>query len=164
MAQADTQSALPTLYRSLQSCHGFTLKSLSPELLAARDRLHGSNRLRFRDADQTRLPFSRTLWGHPIGLYPLFFTEMWERFGFYLMIAVLPLYLSDSQKGGFGWTDAMTAVLSAVITAWCISPPSLAVCWPIACSATGERLWPARFHDAWLPDARLAWAVRFTLA
>jgi dipeptide/tripeptide permease len=27
---------------------------------------------------------------HPRGLYVLFFTEMWERFGFYLMIGILP--------------------------------------------------------------------------
>lgn len=32
---------------------------------------------------------------HPKGLYPLFFTEMWERFSFYLMLNLLALYLSD---------------------------------------------------------------------
>ena len=30
---------------------------------------------------------------HPAGLYVLFFTEMWERFGFYGMRAILTLYL-----------------------------------------------------------------------
>src|SRR5260370_24704355 len=48
---------------------------------------------------------------HPRGLYVLFFTEMWERFSFYLMLGILPLYLSDSQKGGMGWTDEQTAVV-----------------------------------------------------
>jgi POT family proton-dependent oligopeptide transporter len=39
---------------------------------------------------------------HPRGLYYLFFTEMWERFGFYLMIGILPLYLRDTMNGGRG--------------------------------------------------------------
>ena len=39
---------------------------------------------------------------HPRGLYFLFFTEMWERFGFYLMIGILPLYLRDTMSGGRG--------------------------------------------------------------
>jgi POT family proton-dependent oligopeptide transporter len=38
---------------------------------------------------------------HPLGLYILFATEMWERFGFYTLAAILTLYL---QRGGFGWT------------------------------------------------------------
>jgi len=41
---------------------------------------------------------------HPKGLYVLFFTEMWERFGFYLMIGILLLYLTDTTaNGGFGF-------------------------------------------------------------
>lgn len=32
---------------------------------------------------------------HPRGLYPLFFTEMWERFSFYLMLNILALYLNE---------------------------------------------------------------------
>src|SRR3954454_24446729 len=32
---------------------------------------------------------------HPKGLYLLFFTEMWERFSFYLMLNLLAIYLSD---------------------------------------------------------------------
>lgn len=40
---------------------------------------------------------------HPRGLYVLFFTEMWERFGYYLMIGILLLYLTDTTgHGGFG--------------------------------------------------------------
>jgi POT family proton-dependent oligopeptide transporter len=34
---------------------------------------------------------------HPIGLYVLFFTEMWERFGFYCMEAVFVYYMNVSQ-------------------------------------------------------------------
>ncbi|MGN6133835.1 MAG: peptide MFS transporter, partial [Aureliella sp.] len=39
---------------------------------------------------------------HPAGLYVLFFTEMWERFGFYLMLGIFFLYMTDTQKGGLG--------------------------------------------------------------
>lgn len=35
----------------------------------------------------------RTLFGHPLGLYTLFFTEMWERFSFYGMKTLLVLYM-----------------------------------------------------------------------
>src|SRR5207253_6060805 len=45
------------------------------------------------------------------GLVTLFTTEMWERFGFYLLLGILPLYLEDSQKGGLGWNDEEAAVL-----------------------------------------------------
>ncbi len=51
----------------------------------------------------------KTLWGHPIGLYILFFTEMWERFSYYGMRAILILYLvarTDEKNPGFGWDDA----------------------------------------------------------
>ena len=39
------------------------------------------------------IPNSKTLWGHPIGLYVLFFTEMWERFSYYGMRGLLKLYM-----------------------------------------------------------------------
>src|ERR1700712_599078 len=32
---------------------------------------------------------------HPKGLYVLFFTEMWERFGFYLLSALMIFYLTE---------------------------------------------------------------------
>jgi len=37
---------------------------------------------------------------HPKGLYYLFFTEMWERFGYYLMIGIFVLYMTDYERGG----------------------------------------------------------------
>jgi proton-dependent oligopeptide transporter, POT family len=47
---------------------------------------------------------------HPRGLLVLFFTEMWERFGFYTMMAIYVLYMDeklgwdDARKGNFyGW-------------------------------------------------------------
>jgi len=39
---------------------------------------------------------------HPKGLVVLFFTEMWERFGYYLMLGIFTLYMIDTQKGGLG--------------------------------------------------------------
>ncbi|MCB0574083.1 MAG: oligopeptide:H+ symporter, partial [Saprospiraceae bacterium] len=41
---------------------------------------------------------------HPSGLPFLFFTEMWERFGYYLMIGIFLLYVTDSQHGGLAMT------------------------------------------------------------
>ena len=40
---------------------------------------------------------------HPPGLFVLFLTEMWERFGFYSMGAMFVLYLRDRAQG-FGWS------------------------------------------------------------
>jgi proton-dependent oligopeptide transporter, POT family len=37
---------------------------------------------------------------HPKALYILFFTEMWERFAYYLMVGILFLYLIDGKTGG----------------------------------------------------------------
>ncbi len=34
-----------------------------------------------------KAPHQKELWGHPVGLYVLFFTEMWERFSYYGMRA-----------------------------------------------------------------------------
>lgn len=39
-------------------------------------------------------PGNKTFLGHPVGLYILFFTEMWERFSFYGMKALLIFYLT----------------------------------------------------------------------
>ncbi len=43
-----------------------------------------------------------TLFGHPVGLYTLFFAEMWERFSFYGMRSLLVLYM---MKGFLGLND-----------------------------------------------------------
>src|SRR5688572_23371839 len=43
--------------------------------------------------------------GHPRGLLTLFFTEMWERFTYYGMRALLVLFLADSARGGFALDD-----------------------------------------------------------
>ena len=46
----------------------------------------------------------RTVLGHPSGLFVLFFTEMWERFSYYGMRALLVLFLVASiVDEGWGW-------------------------------------------------------------
>jgi proton-dependent oligopeptide transporter, POT family len=51
----------------------------------------------------------RTFLGHPIGLATLFFTEMWERFSYYGMRALLMLFMVASiERGGMG-LDVKTA-------------------------------------------------------
>ncbi|MDP4663222.1 MAG: peptide MFS transporter [Salibacteraceae bacterium] len=50
-----------------------------------------------------------TILGHPKGLFILFFAEMWERFSFYGMRAILVLYLTaktTSDNPGLGWDNA----------------------------------------------------------
>jgi len=50
---------------------------------------------------------TKTIMGHPVGLFVLFFTEMWERFSYYGMRALLVLYISSTvTDGGLGWTKA----------------------------------------------------------
>lgn len=42
--------------------------------------------------------------GHPTGLWYLFGTEMWERFGYYLMLGIFALYMMDGwNNGGMGF-------------------------------------------------------------
>lgn len=42
---------------------------------------------------------------HPKGLPFLFFTEMWERFGYYLIIGIFVLYMTDSETGGLAFDE-----------------------------------------------------------
>ncbi|NRA47804.1 MAG: MFS transporter, partial [Phaeodactylibacter sp.] len=54
------------------------------------------------------------VFGHPIGLFILFFTEMWERFSYYGMRAILVLYIISSATGdnpGLGWESSEALAL-----------------------------------------------------
>src|SRR5215203_6281560 len=53
---------------------------------------------------QNDLMNSRAVGKHPKALYILFFTEMWERFAYYLMVGILFLYLIDPTGKGFDQT------------------------------------------------------------
>lgn len=46
---------------------------------------------------------------HPKALYVLFFTEMWERFAYYLMVGILLLYTIDTKTGGKGFDERVGA-------------------------------------------------------
>ena len=60
---------------------------------------------------------------HPRGLYVLFATEMWERFGYYSILAMFTLYLRDTTGQGFGWTvDQATALYSNYLMFVYMSP------------------------------------------
>ncbi len=55
--------------------------------------------------------------GHPRGLATLFFTEMWERFGYYGMRALLILYLTAAAaRGGLGLDAADAGSIYALFT------------------------------------------------
>lgn len=59
-------------------------------------------------------PHQKELFGHPVGLFILFFTEMWERFSYYGMRAILVLYLvakTSENNAGLGWTNAEALAL-----------------------------------------------------
>ena len=56
----------------------------------------------------------KELFGHPVGLYVLFFTEMWERFSYYGMRAILVLYLigaTEDANAGLGWSNGEALAL-----------------------------------------------------
>ena len=75
--------------------------------------------------------FNRTVIGHPAALFVLFFTEMWERFSYYGMRAILVIFLTGAIIGdnpGWGWssssalsllgTYAMFAYLAPLVGGW----------------------------------------------
>src|SRR5262245_11022699 len=45
-------------------------------------------------------PHDRAFFGHPAGLFPLFFTEMWERFSYYGMRSILVLFMTLATAQG----------------------------------------------------------------
>ncbi len=56
--------------------------------------------------------------GHPRGLSTLFFTELWERFSYYGMRALLVLFMVDQvQTGGLGMTDETATAIYGLYTA-----------------------------------------------
>ncbi|GAB4034819.1 peptide MFS transporter [Spirosoma gilvum] len=58
-----------------------------------------------------------SFFGHPIGLFVLFFTEMWERFSYYGMRAILMLFLIDKVQGGLGLSETEGAAIYGIYTA-----------------------------------------------
>ena len=63
----------------------------------------------------------KQIFGHPAGLYVLFFTEMWERFSYYGMRAILVLYLvaestPDAINPGLNWETGAALSLYGTYT------------------------------------------------
>jgi hypothetical protein len=62
--------------------------------------------------------------GHPKGLYLLFFTEMWERFSYYGMRAILILYLTKKlMEGGLGMDEKYAMLLYGYFTGFVYFTP-----------------------------------------
>jgi POT family proton-dependent oligopeptide transporter len=76
---------------------------------------------RMNSAAQTSPPSAGTTApaaaGHPRGLYTLFFTEMWERFSYYGMRALLVLFMVDKVRGGMGMDDKTATSIYGLYTA-----------------------------------------------
>ncbi|MBT2472608.1 MFS transporter [Streptomyces sp. ISL-66] len=87
----------------------------------------------------------KTFFGHPRGLATLFMTEMWERFSYYGMRALLVLYLvsggadaaTGSQGGGLAFTMATATAIYSVYVAmvYLMAMPG---------GWFGDRVWGAR--------------------
>jgi proton-dependent oligopeptide transporter, POT family len=59
---------------------------------------------------------------HPKALPFLFFSEMWERFGYYLMIGIFTFYLKDTVDG-FGMSEAEASDLYGTFIAFVFLTP-----------------------------------------
>jgi POT family proton-dependent oligopeptide transporter len=62
----------------------------------------------------TGIPQTTKLFGHPVGLYTLFFAEMWERFSYYGMRALLVFYMI---KGFLHYEDDQAYTIYGAYTA-----------------------------------------------
>jgi len=61
--------------------------------------------------------YDRAFFGHPRGLSTLFFTEMWERFSYYGMRALLLLFMTAPlSSGGLGFSAAQGGAIYALYT------------------------------------------------
>ncbi|MBC9716695.1 MFS transporter [Streptomyces sp. TRM66268-LWL] len=87
----------------------------------------------------------KTFFGHPRGLATLFMTEMWERFSYYGMRALLVMYLisggadaaTGSQGGGLAYTAAAATAIYSVYV-------SLVYLFTLPGGWFGDRVWGAR--------------------
>ncbi|HEY4087949.1 MAG TPA: peptide MFS transporter [Bryobacteraceae bacterium] len=62
--------------------------------------------------------WDRSFFGHPRGLSTLFFTEMWERFSYYGMRALLILFMTaTAAKGGLGFSTSKAGAIYGLYTA-----------------------------------------------
>jgi len=65
--------------------------------------------------DAASSSLDRSFFGHPGGLSTLFFTEMWERFSYYGMRAILLLYMTKTfAEGGLGFDEKYAGLIYGV--------------------------------------------------
>jgi len=65
-----------------------------------------------------------TLWGYPKGVILLSFTEMWERFSYFGLMAILVLFLTSSvASGGFGWSETEALKLYGIYSGLAFTAP-----------------------------------------
>jgi POT family proton-dependent oligopeptide transporter len=70
------------------------------------------------ELDNARAGADTRFFGHPVGLATLFFTEMFERFSYYGMRALLILYMTHKvAEGGLGFVDAKAGSIYGLYTA-----------------------------------------------
>jgi len=67
--------------------------------------------------DNPALVHTPKLFGHPVGLFMLFFAEMWERFSFYGMRALLMLYMVDKSVSFLRYSDTNANAVYGAYTA-----------------------------------------------
>ena len=69
-------------------------------------------------AQPSHAQYDTRFFGHPRGLATLFFTEMWERFSYYGMRALLILYMTHKiAEGGLGFSDEKAGAVYGLYTA-----------------------------------------------
>ncbi|MCL6602232.1 MAG: MFS transporter, partial [Paenibacillus sp.] len=70
------------------------------------------------DLDKQRIVESvpqRGFFGHPKGLFTLFFTEFWERFSYYGMKAILVYYMYyELSQGGLGMDESTALAIMSI--------------------------------------------------
>jgi POT family proton-dependent oligopeptide transporter len=102
--------------------------------------------------------------GHPEGLFVIFFTEMWERFSYYGMRALLVLFLTSSITGdnpGWGWPRESALAIYGSYT-------SLAYLTPILGGYVADRIigyrWAVVIGASLMTLGHLSMAIEFNSA
>ena len=90
---------------------------------------------------------TRGIGGHPAGLTTLFLTELWERFSYYGMRAILVLFMvAPLAEGGLGF-DTSRRVRSTGPTRWPCT------CWPCPAGSSPTTGWASGGRCCWAPSS-----------
>jgi len=73
-----------------------------------------------------RAPSEKTVFGHPAGVLLVSSTEMWERFSYFGLSAILVLFLvAPTANGGFGWSNSDAVWLYGLYSGLAFSMPAI---------------------------------------